>query len=110
MICDNCLMDKGLAGQGFTKYVCEICGQEGFWHNTNTPKICPDCSRRLCVCEKCGKDLIRETVIKAKDRTNMLDVALDIGCSESSLYKYINEEKVGPKIFNKIKKWYYNLK
>ena len=109
MKCSKCKMDKGLAGQGFTKYTCEICGQEGFWHNTDIPKICPSCSKNLCLCDKCGKDMLKEAIEKAKNKTNMLDVALDIGISESSLYKYFTEGKAGDKVISKIRKWYYNL-
>lgn len=112
MQCINCIMEgKGMvAGQAFTKYVCEVCGQEGFWHNTAVPKICPSCSEAYMLCERCGKNLLKEAIMKAKDKTNLYDVALDIGCSESSLYKYLNEGKIGKKVYNKIKNWYNNLK
>lgn len=109
MQCNKCIMDKSVAGQGFTKYTCQICGQEGWWHNTNIPKICPSCSKNLCLCEKCGKDMLIEAIEKAKNKTSMLDVALDIGISESSLYKYFTERKAGPKVHSKIRKWYYDL-
>ena len=109
MFCNDCLINKGIAGQGFTRYTCVVCGQEGFWHNTNIPTVCPECSKRLLICERCGKDLVKEAVLKAKDKSNLLDVALDIGCSESSLYNYVTKGKVGPKVYNKIRKWYYNL-
>lgn len=102
---------KGMvAGQGFTKYTCEICGQEGWWHNTATPKICPSCSEKYFLCERCCKNFLHEAIMKAKDKTNLYDVALDIGISESSLYKYLHEGKVGKKVYSKLKEWYNSIK
>ena len=48
------------AGQGFTPYKCEICGKECIWHNTHTPKVCPECSTKLEICEYCMKSLKEE--------------------------------------------------
>ena len=55
MICRKCLMDRCfIAGQGFTKWICQKCGKEFIHHNTNTPKVCKTCSEQYKLCEECG--------------------------------------------------------
>ena len=43
------------SGQGFTDFTCALCGREDTWANTNTPKFCHECSKRLNLCQRCGK-------------------------------------------------------
>lgn len=57
MECMKCRMDKGFAGQGFTKFTCEKCGKEDWHHNTNTPRFCNECSKKYNICERCGSKL-----------------------------------------------------
>ena len=60
MECKKCKMDKGLAGQGFTPFICEKCGKRTYHHNTNIPKFCDECSKKYNICEKCGVSLGEE--------------------------------------------------
>lgn len=57
MECMRCMMDKGIAGQAFTKFTCEKCGKEAYHHNTNTPRFCDKCSEKYNICERCGEKL-----------------------------------------------------
>lgn len=60
MICSKCKieMQYGCAcGQGFTEWKCEKCGKIYIHHNTNTPKVCENCSKKYNICEKCGKNI-----------------------------------------------------
>ena len=60
MICKKCLMDRCyIAGQAFTEWTCQKCGETFIHHNTNTPKICKMCSEEYNLCEQCG-DVINE--------------------------------------------------
>lgn len=61
-ICKKCYWEqKGmLSGQGFTKFTCAICGKEYEYCNTNVPKICYDCSRKLNICERCLEKLDKD--------------------------------------------------
>lgn len=61
-ICIKCKMehDKCCSGQAFTKYACEKCGKEQYWHNTDTPSICEECSEKYNICERCGQPITRK--------------------------------------------------
>lgn len=61
-LCIKCLMEeKGLlAGQGFTEYTCTLCGKRDVWGNTNVPRICYNCSKKLNICQRCGEPLDKE--------------------------------------------------
>lgn len=108
MECIACQMaNKGLiGGQAFTEFTCERCGQISYHHNTNIPKYCYTCSSSEYICNRCGKDLLVEKILREKDKSSLYDVALDIGCSESSLRRYINKGIVGKKVKAKIIVWY----
>lgn len=95
-----------LAGQGFTQYKCEKCGQLAFHPNTHVPRYCHSCSTENYICQRCGADLLLEEVIEAKEKTSLYDTALMIGCSEYSLRKYIEKGTVGLRVALKIKKWF----
>ena len=58
-ICKKCYWEqKGmLSGQGFTAFTCALCGKQDTWHNTNIPKFCHECSKRLNICQRCGVEL-----------------------------------------------------
>ena len=58
-ICKKCLFEeKGMfAGQAFTDFVCELCGKTDTWGNTNTPRFCYSCSKKLNICQRCGAPL-----------------------------------------------------
>lgn len=50
--------EKGMmAGQGFREFTCQLCGKTDVWHNTNTPRFCSECSKRLNMCQRCGNPL-----------------------------------------------------
>lgn len=108
MLCNECrVKEKGsVAGQGFTRYTCEKCGQTGFHHNTNTPKYCTFCSNTYFICEKCGKNILIEKILRLKEEANLYAVALEIDCSEYSLRKFIKQGYVGNRVMKKIIKWY----
>ena len=108
MKCKKCeAKSKGLiAGQAFTKYVCERCGQIAWYHNTAVPKYCTACCEENHICEYCGESLIIEYILEQKEQRSLYDIALDIGISESSLYKYVTTGSIGDRVFKKIKKWY----
>ena len=93
-------------GQGFTKFTCEKCGQIAWYHNTLTPHYCTSCVEKYYICQRCGKDLLLEAILDHKEKHNLYDVALDIGCSEASLYKYVTTGIVGDRVKKKIIKWY----
>lgn len=108
MKCKECeIRYRGaVAGQGFTKYECQKCGQIAWYHNTLTPRYCTTCCENDFICEYCGKNLLIEAILECKEKTNLYDVALEIGVSETSLRKYINKGTVGNKIIKKVKEWY----
>ena len=58
-ICKECYWkQKGmLSGQGFTKYTCALCGNEYEWCNTDVPKICEECSKKMNICQRCLEPL-----------------------------------------------------
>ena len=93
-------------GQGFTKFTCEKCGQIAWYHNTLTPHYCTSCVEKYYICQRCGKDLLLEAVLEHKEKHNLYDAALEIGCSEASLYKYVTTGIVGERVKKKIIKWY----
>ena len=95
-----------ISGQGFTQYTCEHCGQVGFHHNTNPPKICSFCSDQLFLCQRCGADLLLDEILDMKEKTSLYDVALMIGCSEYSLRMYIKKGEIGEQVRKKIVKWF----
>lgn len=108
MICKECRnkYEGAVAGQAFTKYVCKKCGQIAWYHNTLTPNYCTACCEENYICEYCGKNLLIEAILEHKEKHNLYDAALEIGVSEVSLRTYINKEKAGKKILEKIKAWY----
>lgn len=106
MECKKCRLDRGFAGQGFTQYKCERCGQLGWHHNTAVPKFCPTCSDKYYICQRCGKDLLEEEIRESKDKISLYDTALLIGCSEYSLRKYLERGTAGPRVMSKIQKWF----
>ena len=110
MECRQCKIEgKGLiGGQAFTQYECQKCGQLAYHHNTNVPKFCSSCSETELICQRCGKDLLKEAILLQKETKSLYEIALDIGCSETSLYKYINFDQVGERVLKKIRKWYKN--
>lgn len=59
MYCKLCSFENKhvMCGQGFTSYICEKCGKEYTHHNTNTPKVCPECSEKLNICQQCSQPL-----------------------------------------------------
>ena len=93
-------------GQGFTHFNCEKCGQTAWYHNTLTPHYCPSCAEKYYICHRCGKDLLLEAILEHKEKHNLYDAALEIGCSEASLYKYVTTGVVGDRVRKKIIKWY----
>lgn len=110
MKCKECeAKSKGLvAGQAFTKYVCKKCGQIAWYHNTAVPNYCTSCCEENDICEYCGKSLIIEYVLEQKEQRSLYEIALDIGISESSLYKYVTTGNIGDRVYKKIRKWYKN--
>ena len=61
-ICKKCYWEeKGmLSGQGFTDFVCQICDKTDTWANTNVPRFCHECSKKLNICQRCGGKLNEE--------------------------------------------------
>ncbi|MGG4438389.1 hypothetical protein AAXE64_27945 [Priestia megaterium] len=54
-LCKTChYLKSSMAGQAFTKYNCQHCGEEHHHPNTNVPKYCPACSDKFDMCKKCG--------------------------------------------------------
>ena len=49
---------------------------------------------------------IRRLVLTYKKNTSLYDIALDIGISESSLYKFMKDNKLSDKTLNKINNWF----
>lgn len=109
--CEECRVKyrNAVAGQGFTKFVCKKCGQIAWYHNTLTPSYCTSCVEENYICQRCGKDLLLEAVLKHKEKYNLYDAALEIGCSEVSLRNYINKGVLGDKVRKKVIKWYEGL-
>lgn len=58
-ICKKCQdAEKGMfSGQGFMDFRCALCDKTDTWCNTNTPKFCHECSKRLNMCQRCGGKL-----------------------------------------------------
>lgn len=106
MECKKCRLDKGIAGQGFTQYTCEKCGQLAWHHNTAVPKYCHSCSDKFYICKRCGADLLLEEILESKEKISLYDTALLIGCSEYSLRKYIEKGTIGPRVMKKLHHWF----
>lgn len=109
--CKEC-RDKyrnAIAGQAFTKFVCEKCGQIAWYYNTLTPHYCTSCCEEYYICQRCGKNLLIEAILEHKERNNLYDAALEIGVSEVSLRNYLKNGTIGDKVLKKIKKWYEGL-
>lgn len=54
-LCKSChYLKSSIAGQAFTKYNCQHCGEEHHHPNTNVPKYCSACSDKFDMCKKCG--------------------------------------------------------
>ena len=108
MECKKCRAEaRGMmSGQGFTQYICENCGQIAYHHNTSVPKYCSSCSDSFYICQRCGADLLLEEILESKEKISLYDTALLIGCSEFSLRKYIEKGTIGPRVLNKVKKWF----
>lgn len=49
---------------------------------------------------------IKQLVLTYKKNTSLYKIALDIGISESSLYKFMKGNKLSDKILNKINNWF----
>jgi len=49
-----------LAGQAFTDWKCQICGDEHSHHNTAVPRLCLRCAKNYRLCAECGGDLETE--------------------------------------------------
>ena len=49
---------------------------------------------------------IKQLVLTYKKNTSLYDIALDIGISESSLYKFMKGNKLSDKTLNKINNWF----
>lgn len=66
-VCKKCEWEeKGMmSGQGFTDFVCQLCGKTDTWHNTNVPKFCHECSKKLDMCQRCGGPLSETEDFKA---------------------------------------------
>ena len=60
MRCKKCMLSfpSRLAGQGFTEWTCKICGKKFTHGNTDTPKVCKECSKKYHVCTDCGEAII----------------------------------------------------
>ncbi len=71
--CVPCYYHRGMAGQAFTPYHCEICLTEYSHHNTATPKLCTACAEHNGLCEDCGADI--EGREHLKQRTTPLEPA-----------------------------------
>lgn len=58
--CKKCIEidNNSMCGQAFTPFKCAMCGRVKNHHNTDTPKLCIDCSRDNGLCEKCGEKLV----------------------------------------------------
>lgn len=110
MWCKECKAkyERAVAGQGFTKYICDKCGQIAWYHNTLTPHYCTACCEENVICEHCGKSLLVEAIIEQMEQTNLYNVALEIGVSETSLRKYITKGSIGDRVLKKVKEWYKN--
>lgn len=53
--CKHCFyFKKGLAGQAFTWYKCELCGDEEHYPNTRVPLLCKKCAEENDCCRRCG--------------------------------------------------------
>lgn len=62
MLCKEC-MDKVHVGEAaITEYVCEKCGRTNLYMFTDTPKICPACSVKFKICERCGTKITGKQV------------------------------------------------
>ena len=55
--CVYCFYTIAIAGQAFTRYTCEECGKEDRHHNTNVPKVCMDCAKKMDLCHQCGAEI-----------------------------------------------------
>ena len=58
-VCKKCKeAERGMfSGQGFRDFTCQLCGKTDTWCNTNIPKFCDECSKKLNICQRCGADL-----------------------------------------------------
>lgn len=109
--CEECKIkyQNAVSGQAFTKFTCERCGQIAWYHNTLTPHYCTLCCEENYICQRCGKDLLKEAILKHKEKYNLYDAALEIGVSEVSLRNYINKRVLGDKVKKKIIRWFEEL-
>ena len=55
--CLCCYYSISICGQGFTSYICRVCGEEKIHANTNVPKVCIECAKEQKLCHKCGADM-----------------------------------------------------
>jgi len=46
-----------LAGQAFTDRPCGVCGVSMTFPTTATDALCPECSKKLKLCKRCGADI-----------------------------------------------------
>jgi DNA-directed RNA polymerase subunit RPC12/RpoP len=56
--CPSCwYLMGGLSGQAFTRYTCQVCGEDFAHPNTSVPRVCRGCAARLHICVECGADI-----------------------------------------------------
>ena len=56
-LCKVCHYTSRICGQGFTDYLCQMCGKSCQWHNTCTPSLCLNCAKQNFLCQNCGADV-----------------------------------------------------
>lgn len=58
-ICKYCYyINTGrIAGQAFSSATCKECGKEMIFPTTDTNEYCPECAKKLNVCEHCGSEM-----------------------------------------------------
>ena len=111
-ICKECYEEykNTIAGQGFTKYVCEKCGQIAWYHNTNVPKYCSYCCEENDICERCGKSLITEAIDEVlRDmgtRKGLNKISEETELSDFTILKFRKGGNVKGSTRKKLRKWY----